>query len=117
MKIAILTAIVFCVSLACTSTSDNRRTSSNQTPVPAAPANVPANTGAIPTPHLQDAPRISLADAKKDFDSGTAVFIDTHSADQFAKQHIPGALNISVTDLAAKENTIPKGKKIIAYCS
>ena len=64
-----------------------------------------------------DAPRIQLAEAKKDFDAGTAVFIDTHAPEQFAIQHIPGAINIPANNPDPYLNKIPKGKKIIAYCS
>jgi len=64
-----------------------------------------------------DAPRIQLAEAKKDFDAGTAVFIDTHAPEQFAEQHIPGAINIPANNPEPYLNKIPKGKKIIAYCS
>jgi len=64
-----------------------------------------------------DAPRISLADAKKDFDAGTAVFIDTRAEDIYKQNHIKGAMNITLQDDASKYNKIPKGKKIIVYCS
>ena len=65
----------------------------------------------------KDAPRISLADAKKDFDAGTAVFIDTHAPEQYAQQHIPGSINVPANNMEPYLNKIPKGKKIIAYCS
>lgn len=65
----------------------------------------------------EDAPRITLADAKKDFDAGNVVFIDTRGADAYKSEHIKGALNIGVSDLNAKLKEIPTGKKIIAYCS
>lgn len=65
----------------------------------------------------EDAPRISLADAKKAFDSGKAVFIDTRAAEVYREEHIKGAINITLQDDASKYNTIPKGKKIIVYCS
>jgi hypothetical protein len=64
-----------------------------------------------------DAPRISLADAKKDFDAKTAVFIDTHSPEQYAERHIPGSINVPANNIEPFVNKIPKGKKIIAYCS
>ena len=68
--------------------------------------------------HAEDnAARISLADAKKDFDAGTAVFIDTHSPEQFAQRHVAGAINVPANQIDAYINKIPKGKKIIAYCS
>ncbi|MCA1589939.1 MAG: ArsR family transcriptional regulator, partial [Acidobacteria bacterium] len=56
-------------------------------------------------------------DAKKEFDAKSAVFVDTHSPDQFAKQHIAGAINIPANDTADKIDKLPKNKKIIVYCS
>lgn len=64
-----------------------------------------------------DAPRITLADAKKDFDAKTAVFIDTRAEDIYRQNHVKGAINITLQDDASKYNKIPKGKKIIVYCS
>jgi 3-mercaptopyruvate sulfurtransferase SseA len=75
----------------------------------------PSNTAPA---HPDDgAPRISLADAKAAFDARTAVFIDTRPAETYEQEHIKGAINITLTDDAAKYNKIPKGKKIIVYCS
>jgi hypothetical protein len=114
MKLVLFAAFLLSLSLACSKPQNTNLAASN----PNATTPRPAGEGTyVATPTPQGPPRIALADAKKDFDAGTAVFIDTHAADQFAKQHIPGALNIAVSDLAAKEDKIPKGKKIIAYCS
>ena len=77
----------------------------------------PAATKAAHDDPGHDAPRISLTEAKKDFDAGTAVFVDTHQKEQFAIQHIRGAINIPGNDIGTKADKIPKGKKIIAYCS
>lgn len=65
----------------------------------------------------RDAPRISLVDAKKHFDEKTAVFIDTHPANQFELEHIPGAINIQPNTIRQNLDKVPKGKKIIVYCS
>lgn len=67
--------------------------------------------------HVDDAERITLADAKKDFDAGTTVFIDTRDGASFNQEHVKGALNIPMNLLNQRFGTIPKGKKIIAYCS
>lgn len=64
-----------------------------------------------------NAPRITLADAKKDFDNKTAVFIDTHSKEQYALEHIPGSINIQANTIKQNMDKVPKGKKLIAYCS
>jgi 3-mercaptopyruvate sulfurtransferase SseA len=67
--------------------------------------------------HTDDAPRISLADAKKDFDAGNVVFIDTRAETSYKQEHIKGAINIPMEAVEARYKEIPKGRKIIAYCS
>ena len=66
---------------------------------------------------VDDAPRISLAEAKKDFDNKTAVFVDTHAPEQFEFEHIAGAINVQANTIKQNMNKITKSKKIIAYCS
>ncbi len=121
MKLTIFGAALLLTAFACSTSQTANRTGSNQVAANQSTTGTPRPAGEgthSPTPRHDDgAPRISLADAKKDYDARTAVFVDTHSADQYARQHIPGAINISVSDLAAKEDKLPKGKKIIAYCS
>ncbi len=63
------------------------------------------------------APRISLADAKKDFDAGEVVIIDTRSASAYKTEHIKGAINVPSNDFENTYKSVPKDKKIIAYCS
>jgi 3-mercaptopyruvate sulfurtransferase SseA len=67
--------------------------------------------------HEDSAPRISLAEAKKEFDAGNAVFVDTRVETSFNQERIKGAINIPAEAVATRYNEIPKGKKIIAYCS
>lgn len=67
--------------------------------------------------HVDAAPRITLAEAKEDFDAGNAVFIDTRNKEAFQAERIKGAINISGADLEAKMGEIPKDKKLIVYCS
>lgn len=76
-------------------------------------ANV-APTAAAPT---DDAPRINLADAKKDFDAGNVVFVDTRAESAYRNEHIKGAINIPAEAFQTRYTEVPKGKKIIAYCS
>ena len=83
-----------------------------------------ANTNVAATPQktsapapTDNAPRITLADAKKDFDAGNAVFIDTRAETSYKPEHIKGAINIPMEMVEAKYKEIPTGKKIIAYCS
>ncbi len=64
-----------------------------------------------------DAPRINLEDAKKDFDSGKAIFVDTRAETAFNVEHIKGAINIPAETFQTRYTEVPKDKKIIAYCS
>lgn len=99
-----------------TNTARNASPATNASPAvnaaPAAPAAPPAARN-IPFPDVE---RIPLAEAKKAFDDGSAIFVDTHSAASFEVQHVKGAVNIP-PDQIAKADSLPKGKKIIAYCS
>ena len=63
-------------------------------------------------------PRISAEEAKKEYDAGNAVFVDSRGDAAFDVEHLPGALSIQYS--AAGDSSfdkIPKGKKIIVYCS
>lgn len=69
--------------------------------------------------HSQDnnAARITLADAKKAFDEGTAVFVDTRDSSSYNFNRIKGAIHLPMSEFATGWQKLPKGKKIIAYCS
>jgi 3-mercaptopyruvate sulfurtransferase SseA len=66
---------------------------------------------------LEQANRISLDDAKKDFDNGTAAFVDTRGKAFYDNEHVKGALNVPSSDFDNTYKRVPKDKKIIAYCS
>ncbi|MEO6588630.1 MAG: rhodanese-like domain-containing protein [Pyrinomonadaceae bacterium] len=67
--------------------------------------------------HADDAPRITLEEAKKDFDAGNAVFVDTRADGSYKTEHIKGAINVPAEAAEMRYKEIPTGKKIIAYCS
>lgn len=101
------------VSLACNAASPVKTTSAETT---AASQNSPATP--VASGEADDnAPRITLAEAKKAFDAGEAIFIDTRGADFYNLEHIKGAINITMNDVDKRYKEIPQGKKIIAYCS
>ena len=64
-----------------------------------------------------DFQRISLEDAKKDFDAGTAIIIDARDEGSYKNEHVKGAINIPYGDFDKKYKSVPKDKKIIVYCS
>ena len=108
----LMIALAALLAAACTQESGNTRVANT-----AAPAASPAANRAEPPMPYPDVSRISLEEAKALHDAGTAVFIDTHSPSVFAEEHIAGAINIPVSEGVPDVNKIPKGKKIIAYCS
>lgn len=68
----------------------------------------------IPYP---DVPRVSLSDAKKAYDDGTAVFVDVRDSASYRQSHIPGALSIPLDELASRENELNPSDWIITYCT
>lgn len=83
------------------------------TPTPPTNANTNQKT---PDP-AKDAPRISLADAKKDFDTRNAVFVDSRSESSYKKERIKGAISLPMEAFEMRYKEIPTDKKIIVYCS
>lgn len=69
--------------------------------------------------HSQDSDvaRITLEDAKKAFDTGNAVFVDTRDSSSYNFSRIKGAVFLPMSEFATGWQKLPKGKKIIAYCS
>lgn len=63
---------------------------------------------------------ITLAQAKEYFENGT-VFIDVRSPRQYAKRHIPGALNLYVKDSLTEQSLATvldsKDQTFVIYCN
>ena len=64
-----------------------------------------------------EVPKISVADAKKEVDAGTAVIVDSRSEAVYKLEHITGSINIPQGSPKAKYDAVPKNKKAIVYCS
>ena len=45
------------------------------------------------------------------------MIIDARDSAQFAKEHIPGAVNIEWRQVLAKSSSIPKDKAVLIYCN
>ncbi|MEO6656356.1 MAG: rhodanese-like domain-containing protein [Pyrinomonadaceae bacterium] len=64
-----------------------------------------------------EVPRISVEDAKKEADAGTAIIVDSRAETQYKQDHIAGSINIPLGSTEDKFSVLPKNKKIIVYCS
>lgn len=64
-------------------------------------------------------PRVSVDQAKAAFDSGDAVIVDVRGPNSYARGHIAGALEISVSAIITDPSKLPldKNKWIITYCT
>ena len=61
--------------------------------------------------------RMSIPDARAAVEKGEAVFVDVRQAGQYQSGHIAGALSLPEAEIPTRGSSLPKGKKIIAYCS
>ncbi len=64
---------------------------------------------------VEQVERVSLADAKAAFDSGSAVFLDVRAAESYEVSHITGALSIPLNELPNRTGELNPGSWIIPY--
>jgi len=61
--------------------------------------------------------RVSLADAKAGFDNNSVLMIDVRSETDYLAAHIPGAVLIPSSEIAARYQELPKDKLLYLYCT
>ena len=83
------------------------------------PATATAPATPAPSQNPEDKiPRLSPQEAKKLVDEGKAVIIDVRGTEAYKLAHVKGALDYSLQKIEAKDfSGLPKGKRIIAYCT
>ena len=64
-----------------------------------------------------EVPRISLDEAKEQFDNGTATFVDSRSEGEYDQAHIAGAIRLPPEPIETLGDTLPKDQLIITYCT
>lgn len=113
-KLFLLFALAGLLFVAACADANSKATANNTLK---AASNNTAVSASQPADDGHAAPRISLADTKKDYDAGTAFIVDVRDVNAYKNEHIKGAVNIPIADLATSMDKIPKDKKIIVYCS
>lgn len=68
-------------------------------------------------PSEKEVPRISVDEAKKEADAGTAIIVDSRAEAAYKQEHIANSISLPSSSLPDKFEELPKGKKIIVYCS
>ena len=64
-----------------------------------------------------EVPRISVEEAKKDYDAGIVVMVDSRPEATWALERVAGSVNIPYGTGSHDFSTLPPDKKIIVYCS
>lgn len=59
---------------------------------------------------------VQLKEVLEEIENGDAVLIDVRPEDEYKSEHITGALSIPVQSVKDYSFSLPKDKKIIAYC-
>lgn len=120
-KLTIFAVLAVALAMACADASKPATNVASKSEQATPSANAAPSPSLLQTEHdhaAEDrAPRITLADAKRDFDNKSAVFIDTHSKEQFETEHIAGAINIQPNTIKQNLEKVPRDKKLIVYCS
>lgn len=74
----------------------------------------PLPTTEIPYP---DVARISVKDAKNQFDKGKAILVDVRTKEAYDQAHADGAISIPEAEVNSRLNELPNNKLIILYCT
>lgn len=97
------------------------------TAVPTATGNIvpSATSGSVPPPapvphpegNRAEVKRIAAEDLRAQLGRNEVTVIDVRTSADYARGHIPGAINIPFASVETQLDTIPKGKPIVTYCT
>jgi rhodanese-related sulfurtransferase len=59
---------------------------------------------------------VSVNELMERIRSGLVTVVDVRPKEEYAAGHLPGAINIPLTDLEENVKTLPRNREIIAYC-
>lgn len=59
---------------------------------------------------------VSFAELKAKLADGLVTVLDVRPADEFDSGHLPGAVNIPLSELKRRLTDLPKGSEVVAYC-
>jgi hypothetical protein len=121
-KQSIFWALCACLSVACASNaSPPVPVSSSPTPASrAGQPNAPAAGGHDHATHEleEKMPRIIPEELKLMLAASQAVVIDVRSPEEYRQGHIPGAVNLPLPQIEARNYPVlPRDKRLISYCA
>ena len=92
-------------------------------PVPTVPVTIIVEPTSVPQSSLPRdeaaVPRVPVEHAKGALDSGDAIIVDVRGADAYARGHIAGSLEVSLSAIQSDPANLPldKNRWIITYCT
>jgi hypothetical protein len=94
-------------------------------PIPTATGQLAASDTSVSIPpaapqpqgNRTDVKRISAEDLRSQVGRGEVTVIDVRTAADYARGHIPGAINVPFASVETQFDTIPKDKPIVTYCT
>lgn len=104
-----------CLAIACSKLAAS--TASTNTAVVATPD--PAAAAPSPTQNPEDKmPRIRPEEAKQLVDQGKAVIVDVRGTEAYKLSHVKGSIDYVLSKFESGDfSGLPKGKRIITYCT
>jgi 3-mercaptopyruvate sulfurtransferase SseA len=80
--------------------------------------NRPAGRVMTPTPaSVAQVERVTVEDAKAANDKGKAIFLDVRDSGSYAEGHIPGAVQMTISELQTRSSELNPKSWIITYCT
>lgn len=67
--------------------------------------------------HADETRRVSIEEAQKAVEAGTAIFVDVRDEHSYQTSHIKGARNIPLKEVDKRAGELPADKLIITYCA
>ncbi len=124
LKLSVVAALAGSALLGCAAQQNSNsgsRTAERPGSAPSQPQAAPQSSNAAAGGHDHAAetavPRISITEAEAAVKRGEAVFLDVRQAPAYNAGRIKGATLMPEAEIALRATTLPKGKKIITYCT
>ena len=111
MRLGILATLIIAIGVLAGCNSRDMTVSQAQNPTAPSP-----QTNLTPPP-VDNARRITVAEAHDLWQKGNVLIIDTRGEPAFEQSHIKGAISIPTQDFPARAGELPRNKMIVTYCT
>ncbi len=122
--LTIVAALVLGLGVACAGNQPDQATDEPEV-VAEQPATTPAANNVPEAPAIvteepateASVPRVTAQELHESMANDEVIVIDVRSSTAYAAAHIPGSLHIPLVAIEGQLQSLPKGKKIVTYCT